>query len=147
MWGVLERAIELAEAEHARLALAKTTDPGWLVRWFGPLAAASRGAAMITLDAEHQQRLLDCASAHVPASIPLTRVLLGPDTACAIRRLAEHACFDLLVTDEVAARSRRLRREIRRLELCTLAICPDSVHDREPVAGELMQRHLIGEPL
>ncbi|HZE05262.1 MAG TPA: hypothetical protein VE127_08570, partial [Solirubrobacteraceae bacterium] len=36
LWSALDRAIELADAEHARLTLAKTTDPGWLMRWFAP---------------------------------------------------------------------------------------------------------------
>ena len=40
MWRVLERAIELADTERARLTLAKTTDPGRLVSWVAARSAA-----------------------------------------------------------------------------------------------------------
>jgi hypothetical protein len=36
MWSVLERAIEIAEVERARLTIAKTTDPGRMVKWLAP---------------------------------------------------------------------------------------------------------------
>jgi hypothetical protein len=50
-------------------------------------------------------------------------VLLGPDTACALRRLAEPADYDLLVVKEsLVAHDRALRKEIRRLGLCTLTV-------------------------
>jgi hypothetical protein len=125
MWSVLERAIELAESERARLTIAKTTDPGWIVRWFAPLAALWRCGVMMTLDTAHNQRALDRASAHVPASIPLTRVLLGQDTARSVRGVVERSCCDLLIAPaSVMAHNRSLRREARRLELCTWAVCP-----------------------
>jgi hypothetical protein len=125
MWTVLDRAIELAEAENARLTIAKTTDPGWIVRWFGPLAVLSRCGTVVVPDTQLQCSALDRASEYVPASIPLTRVLLGPDTACALRRLAEPADYDLLVVKEsLVAHDRALRREIRRLGLCALTVTP-----------------------
>jgi hypothetical protein len=127
MWDVLERAIELAESERARLTIAKTTDPGWIVRWFAPLAALWRCGVMVVLDTAHNQRALDRASAHVPASIPLTRVLLGQDTARCVRAVAERSCCDLLIAPaSLLARSRSLRREVRRLELCTWTVAPGS---------------------
>jgi hypothetical protein len=125
MWSALERAIELAEAERARLTIAKTTDPGWIVKWFAPLAALWRCGVMVTLETAYHQRALDRASAHVPASIPLTRVLLGQDTARAVRGLTERTCIDLLIAPEsLLAHDRGLRREIRRLGLRTLSVGP-----------------------
>ena len=41
MWPVVMRAVELAHATEARLTLAKTTDPGRLMRWFAPSASLS----------------------------------------------------------------------------------------------------------
>jgi hypothetical protein len=123
MWSALERAIELAEAERARLTIAKTTDPGWIVKWLAPMAALWRCGVMMTLDTAYHERALDRASAHVPASIPLTRVLLGQDTARAVRGLTERTCIDMLVApDSLLAHDRALRREIRRLGLSTLGV-------------------------
>jgi hypothetical protein len=128
MWSVLDRAIELAEAENARLTIAKTTDPGWVVRWFGPLAVMARCGPVIAPDNEIQCCALDRASEYVPPSIPLTRVLLGPDTACALRRLAQHADHDLLVVKEsLIAHDRALRKEIRKLGLSTLTVTTQEV--------------------
>jgi hypothetical protein len=124
MWAVLDRAIELAEAERARLTIAKTTDPGWIVRWFGPLTVLSRCGPMIEPSTDAQCAALDRASSYVPPQIPLTRVLLGSDTVCALRGLAKRSSYDLLVLREsLLARNRSLRREIRRLGLCTLTVC------------------------
>jgi hypothetical protein len=143
MWSVLTRAIELAESERARLTIAKTTDPGWIVRWFAPLAALWRCGVMMTLDSAYNQRALDRASAHVPASIPLTRVLLGQDTARGVRSVAERSCCDLLVAPaSLMARSRSLRREVRRLELCTWTVCPGS--EEGSVNGAPLPRTGVG---
>jgi hypothetical protein len=78
---------------------------------------------MLTPDAEIGRAMLDRATAYVPASVPLTRVLLGADTACALRDLVRHGCYDLLIIrDGFMARNRAVRREIRRLGLCTLRV-------------------------
>lgn len=129
-WAVLDRAVELAEAERARLTLAQTTDPGLIVKWFAPLAMLSRVGCAVEFDLERFARdRLARASEFVPASIPLTTVLLGTDTPCAVRRLATHDVYDLVVINSaLLARSHRLRREIRRLELCALTVSPQSSH-------------------
>jgi hypothetical protein len=78
---------------------------------------------VVVPDTELQCSALDRASEYVPAQVPLTRVLLGPDTACALRRLAEPGDYDLLVVRaSLVARDRALRKEIRRLGLCTLTV-------------------------
>jgi hypothetical protein len=143
MRSVLERAIELAESERARLTIAKTTDPGWIVKWFAPLAALWRCGVMMTLDTAHNQRALDRASAHVPASIPLTRVLLGQDTARSVRGVVERSCCDLLIAPaSLLTHNRSLRREVRRLELCSWAVCPRS--GEESVSGAPAPRARVG---
>lgn len=124
MYPVLDRAIELAEVERARLTIAKTTDPGRMVKWFGPMAMVSRGGPVIESATDVQSRALDCAAAYVPASIPLGRVLLGADTRRALRRLAQAESYDLLIVrDGFGAHNRGVRREIRRLGLSELTVC------------------------
>lgn len=125
MWSVLDRAVELAEAERARLTLAKTTDPGPLVRWFAPLAMLSRVAPVNEPDIQTMAaNQLARAAEFVPACVRLTTILLGPDTIRALHQLAASGAYDLIVMRD-GAHSRRLRRELRRLELCTLAVVPE----------------------
>jgi nucleotide-binding universal stress UspA family protein len=121
---LMERAIDLAELERARLTIAKATDPGRFAVWLAPLATLWR-APLVLPDLETARRSLDRATASVPASIPLTRVLLGQDTARALRELAESERYDLLIVrDGLIAHCRALRRAVRKLGLCTLAVCP-----------------------
>lgn len=123
MWSVLERAIAIAEGERARLTIAKTTDPGRLVKWFAPLATLSRAGLVVEPDTASPWCMLDRATAAVPASVPVTRVLLGDDTARALRRLAKSATYDLVVMrDGFAAHHRSVRCELRRLNLSTLLV-------------------------
>jgi hypothetical protein len=136
MGTVLERAIEIAEVERARLTIAKTTDPGRMVRWFAPMATASRAGLVVEPDMQSPCCMLDRATAAVPASLPVTRVLLGADTARALRRLAETATFDLVVMREgFAARHRAVRRGLSRLNLSTLLVCTRRSDAAEQPAG------------
>jgi nucleotide-binding universal stress UspA family protein len=137
---VLERAIELADTERARLMLAKTTDPGCLVRWCSPLAPLCRVAPVTEPDVEAiaYRRLVRAAEA-VPASIPLSTVVLPVSTAAALRKLARQAPFDLVVVGmDQLERGLRLRRELRRLGVCALAVTPDSLAGAgsPPVSGQ-----------
>jgi hypothetical protein len=126
-WWVLERAVELADAERARLTLAKTTDPGCLVRWFSPLTPLCRLAPLVEPDLGTiaGRRLAQMAET-VPATIPLSTVLLPVDTAGALRRLSDSRPFDLVVVAaQPLAHALRLRRELRRLGVSTLAVARD----------------------
>lgn len=129
---VLERAIEIADVEHARLTLAKTTDPGRMVKWFAPLATVSRAGLVVEPDLHSPCCMLDRAIMSVPASIPVTRVLLGEDTARAVRRLAESTTYDLAVMrDTFAAHNRSVRRTLRRLKVSTLLVCTQAPREAE----------------
>jgi hypothetical protein len=126
-WAVLERAVELADTERARLTLAKTTDPGWLFRWFSPLTPLCRMAPLpeVDLTTVAGRRLARWAEI-VPVSIPVCTVLLPTDTAAALGRLAARTPYDLLVVAaSPLARSLKLRRQLRRLEVSTLAVAYD----------------------
>jgi Universal stress protein family len=136
MWSVLERAIEIAQVERARLTIAKTTDPGRMVKWLAPLATVARAGLMVEPDTESPRCMLDGATASVPASIPLTRILLGENTARAVRRLAESTSYDLAVMDEkFAARNRSVLRLFRRLNVSTLLVCSDPTAGADRPAG------------
>lgn len=69
MCAVLGRAVDLAEAQRARLTLAKTTDPGSVVKWFGPPALLAAGAGVT--DSELQAVATDklCASLEARAEV------------------------------------------------------------------------------
>lgn len=123
LWGALERAIELADAEQARLTLAKTTDPGRIMRWFAPAALQSMGVSADELDvrvtAGHR---LAAAVEFVPAWIPVTTRLVGQSTTRGLILLLRRGVYDALVaTDTLLARNRRLRAELCRLGVRSVA--------------------------
>ena len=111
LWATLEQAIAVAEAEHARLTLAKTTDPGWLMRWFAPAALNAMCVAAGELDfrtaASHK---LARAAEFVPGCVPVTTMLLGESTATALTELIGRGQHDVVVmSDAMHAHCRRLR--------------------------------------
>lgn len=119
MWATLEEAVALADAEQARLTLAKTTDPGWLMRWFAPAALQSMCVSADELDfrtaASHK---LARAAEFVPAWIPVTTLVLGENTRSALVDLLRTGHYDALVgTETLFGQSRRLRCALRRLEV------------------------------
>lgn len=124
LWATLPEAIALADAERARLTLAKTTDPGLLLRWFGPAALNAMCLSSDLLDfrmsASHK---LARAAEFVPAWVPVTTLLLGENTTSALTELLTGGLYDVVVaTDSLLARSRRLRCELKRLEIRTVCV-------------------------
>ncbi len=47
LWVTFDRAVRLADAEGARFTLAKTTDPGRVMRWVAPAAVQSMGIVLV----------------------------------------------------------------------------------------------------
>lgn len=124
LWAALDEAIALADAGHARLTLAKTTDPGWLMRWFGPAAlnamCVSADAGDFRTAASHK---LARAAEFVPACVPVTTLLLAENTAVAVSELLDRGCYDVVVvTDGLCAHNRRLRCELRRPDVRTVLV-------------------------
>ncbi|HWE11242.1 MAG TPA: hypothetical protein VG325_17970 [Solirubrobacteraceae bacterium] len=116
LWATLDQAIALADVEHARLTLAKTTDPGWILRWFGPAALNAMCVSSDALDfrtsASHK---LARAAEFVPACVPVTTQLLGESTPSALLELVRRGPYDVVVvTDALFGRRRRLRCELER---------------------------------
>ncbi len=138
IWSVLDRAVELAQAERARLTLAKTTDPGTLVKWFAPLAVLSRAAPVTEPDMQaFAFGQLARAAEFVPADVCVETVLLGADTIASLRRLTSARAYDIVVcADRLLGRSRALRRELARLGLSTLAVAADADAEANLVAVE-----------
>jgi hypothetical protein len=125
LWATLERAIALAETDNARLTLAKTTDPGWLMRWFAPAALNAMCVSSEELDfrtaASHK---LARAAEFVPGCVPVTTVLLAESTADALTELIGRGHHDLVVvSDALFARSRRMRCSLRAVGV-ELAVVP-----------------------
>ncbi len=111
LWATLEQAIAVAEAEYSRLTLAKTTDPGWLMRWFAPAALNAMCVSSEELDfrtaASHK---LARAAEFVPGCVPVTTVLLGDSTVTAVGDLLGRGRHDVVVvSDFLHAHCRRLR--------------------------------------
>jgi hypothetical protein len=121
MWPVVMRAVELAHATEARLTLAKTTDPGRLMRWFAP--SASLQSCSLSCSCDNVQGFTEAdyafarAAEFVPAEIPIAKMLLGGDTAGSLLRLIRHGPFDFIVLTERLARDRRLRRALPRRDI------------------------------
>jgi len=145
MWAVLERAVELAESERARLTLAKTTDPGRLVRWFGPLAPLCRLAPIPEPDlAAIAERRLTALAEAVPESLPVCTVLLTSNTTACLRRLAARMPYDLLVASESQlCHDLKLRRQLRRLGVSTLAVGREAIAE---AGAEAIEPLGIGDP-
>ena len=124
MWPVLSRALELAHATDARLTLAKTTDPGWLMRWFAP--SASLQSCSLSCSCDNVEGFTEAsyalarAAEFVPAETPVTKVLLGGNTAGSLLRLIRRGSFDFIVLSDILARDRRLRRGLPRLDITTV---------------------------
>jgi hypothetical protein len=121
--------VALADAERARLTLAKTTDPGWMMRWFAPAALQSMcvtaSEADLHMAASHA---LARAAELVPACIPVTTVLLGKDTGGSILDLVRRRpCDAVVATDALLRRRRRLRRELGHLGVCMILAVRPSV--------------------
>jgi hypothetical protein len=134
-----ERAISLADAGHSRLTLAKTTDPGRLMRWFAPAAmqAMALPASCYEFDAVARNQLAQAAE-FVPSWIPVTTLLLGRPTGRALRELLNRGGYDAIVCPErLLEHCPKLARDVRRLGLVTVA----TEHDLDPTT------HPTGAPL
>ena len=124
LWATLEQAIALAATENARLTLAKTTDPGWLMRWFAPAALNAMCLSSEELDfrtaASHK---LARAAEFVPGDVPVTTLLLAESTPHAVMELIGRGHHDLVVvSDALLARSRRMRCGLKTLGVQLVAV-------------------------
>ncbi len=141
LWSTLDRAVRLAAEQPARLTLAKTTNPGRLMRWFAPAALQSMCVSAQELDFQTiASHTLARAAEFVPGSIPVTTVLLGPDTTGCLVTMLRDGPYDALVTTE-ALLNRRLRHELRRLGIRTVVVPRRSAPPAIPSADTAGRAH------
>jgi hypothetical protein len=122
-WATLNAAIALAEAENARLTLVKTCEVGRSYVWVTPFAY---GGAYVppTLDSPTDAaRLLARVAEFVPGTIPVTTLVLGPDTQRSLVRLLRAGNYGAVVADkQLLSHCRRLRRELQRESIREVAV-------------------------
>ncbi|HUB73264.1 MAG TPA: hypothetical protein VL979_04410 [Solirubrobacteraceae bacterium] len=139
---LLAGAVELAQVQHARLTLAKTSDAGWLAQCVCvfPIVCVAPRAEL----EEHARDVLARSAELIPQSISLATLLLGEDACLSLRRLLSGGEYDLVVMREAFLRRRgRLRRVLRRAGVSTLAV---AVGPRERVAASERLRPLAPAP-
>jgi hypothetical protein len=124
-WETLNAAVALADAENARLTLVKTCDAARAYVWITPFAC---GGAYVPppLDSPAEAaRLLARVVEFVPGTIPLTTLVLGPDTQGSLVRLLRAGHYGAVVADkQLLAHCRRLRRELRREGIREIPVTP-----------------------
>ena len=136
LWATLERAIAVAEAEYARLTLAKTTDPGWLMRWFAPAALNAMCVSSEEMDfrtaASHK---LARAAEFVPGCVPVTTLVLGESTAPALMELIGRGEHDVVVLSDVLhGHCRRLRCALSEQGIRTVLVASQAPPDADAAA-------------
>jgi hypothetical protein len=94
VWETLEAAVELAEAEHSRLTLAKTCELNRYM-WACPFPSATLCVAPAPHDSA--QHLLAGAVERVPMSLPVTTLMLGSSTIQELRKLLRAGHYDAIV--------------------------------------------------
>jgi hypothetical protein len=136
---VMARAAELADAEHARLTLAKTRGPSWLAHGVCvfPLVAVPPAVDL----EQHARDVLARTAELIPETVSLSTLLLGDDACLSLRRLLGRGDYDLLVADErYLRRKRRLRRLLQRADISTLAVARGE-RERGALAREPAEPH------
>jgi hypothetical protein len=114
-WATLSAAIALADAENARLTLVKTCDCGRAYVWVTPFAYGGAYVPPPVDSPAEAARLLARVAEFVPGTIPLTTLVLGPDTQRSLVRLLRAGNYGAVVADsQLLTHCRRLRREMRR---------------------------------
>ncbi len=114
MWRTLGAAISLAERERARLTLAKTCDGARAYVWVTPFAVGGGYLPQALGSPDEGSRILSAAVERVPESIPVTTLVLGPDTQTALMTVLRSAHFGALVApDDLFRHCRRLSRKLQ----------------------------------
>lgn len=121
----IDAAVELAQETRARLTLVKTCDSGRAYVWVAPFAV---GAAYLPPELESPDeaaRVLAHLAEQVPASIPLTTMVLSSDAQAAVLRLLRERHFGAIVADkDQLARWRAVRRQLERNQARMVLIRP-----------------------
>lgn len=115
MWKACEIAVELADAENARLTLVKTCDDGRAYVWITPFAFGGVYTPSALESPAAAAKQLARVADTVPATIPVTTFVLGPETQAALVKLIRSGNFGAVVADaDLLAHCRRLKHQLRR---------------------------------
>lgn len=126
MAATLREAVALADARNARLTLVKTCEPGRAYVWVAPFAAGSAYLPAELESPDEAARVLSRFADQVPASIPVTTLVLTKDTQVSLLTLLRQAHFGAIVAEaDLLSHCRRLRRQLRREQLYTILISRD----------------------
>jgi nucleotide-binding universal stress UspA family protein len=97
-WAALERAIEIAVAQSARLTIAAVVPEPRLYTGFGPLVLPYSPETLRREAEREMLRLLAAARDDVPANVSLTTQLLHGRPGRVLAQLARSGDYDLVVT-------------------------------------------------
>jgi hypothetical protein len=123
MWDTLDAAIQLADAEHARLTLSKTCEPGRTYFWLCPFAAGGIYLPPAQDSPEEAGRVLARLAEFVPEWIPLTTLVLGANTSGELRKLVRKGQYGAIVAPEsLLSRRSLLSRELRRSGIVSMPV-------------------------
>lgn len=119
----LAAAVELAEVANARLTLVKACEQGGTYVWIAPFAVGAAYMPPPLESPEDASRLLARVAEDVPASIPLTTLVLTADPQTSLLRLLRAGNFGAIVADgDLLSHWWRLRRHLRHEQLRTVLI-------------------------
>jgi hypothetical protein len=120
LWATFRDAINLATEDNARLTLAKTTAYGRAYHLVAPFALFDAYFPPAPNFEEDALRMLARAVEFVPAWLPITTMVLRPDTKNAVRALIRDGSYDVVVGGARLLTSGSLSREIRKAGIRTV---------------------------
>jgi hypothetical protein len=134
IWETFRAAVDLADAERSRLTLTKTCDDGRSYVWVTPFGFGGAYIPPAIDTPEAAERTLARIAEAVPNAIPVTTQVLGANTQDALVKLLRCGHYNAIVANHsLLAHCRRLRRELKRLDIQTFSVGKDQ---RGPQAGD-----------
>lgn len=125
MWKTLRTAVRLADAERARLTLVKTCPAGRAYVWCAPFAVGGAYLPPPVASPHEAERILARVAQLVPASTPVTMLVLGIDTQASLRKLLRSGDYGAVVAEPgLLSHCWRLRRQLRRDQVETIFVTP-----------------------
>lgn len=126
MSATLRKAVELADAHNARLTLVKTCEQGRAYVWVAPFAVGSAYLPPELESPEQAAHVLSRLADQVPASIPVTLLVLTKGTQESLLTLLRKAQFGAVVADaDLLTHCWRLRRWLRGEQLYIVPVTRD----------------------
>jgi hypothetical protein len=120
-------AVELADAENARLTLAKTCEYGKSYVWISPFGVGGAYLPEPSDSPETAAGLLARVAEFVPSWIPVTTMVLEHSTQRSLMKLLCDGHYGAVVADaKLFPRCRRLRRRLEHDQILAVPVKPGS---------------------